>query len=302
MPGRTRPRNGRAAEDGGVTIRVMRPADIPRGLELCRASGWNQVAADWRELLALGGSGCLVAELDGRVVGTATAVVYEGRFAWIGMVLVDPDARGRGIGTALMEHALGALGDLPARLDATPKGYPLYCRLGFVEEARFCRMTRSAGTTSAAGFDRPRGLTAARPMRPQDLDAVAAWDCSVFGADRRALLTWAFGAAPALAWVAEDEAGIQGYCFGRCGHTWSQVGPVVSRDVATGADLVAACASASERTPLVVDAASAASGWMRGLTAIGFVEQRRFIRMCRGTNAHGGEREPMLAIFGPEWG
>lgn len=285
-----------------MIIRVMRPSDIPRGLELCRASGWNQVAADWQELLALGGSGCLVAELDGRVVGTATTVTYEGRFAWIGMVLVDPDARGRGIGTALMEYALGALGDLPARLDATPKGYPLYCRLGFVEEARFCRMTRAASTAPAAGFDRPRAATVARPMRPQDLDPVAVRDRAVFGADRRALLTWAFRTASALAWVVEAEGVILGYCFGRYGHTWSQVGPVVSRDVATGASLVAACASASERTPLVVDAAPAAPGWMRELAAIGFVEQRPFIRMCRGTNAHGGERESVLAIFGPEWG
>ena len=48
-----------------MNIRLMRPDDIPRGLALCRASGWNQVQADWEQLLARGAEGSFVAEADG---------------------------------------------------------------------------------------------------------------------------------------------------------------------------------------------------------------------------------------------
>ena len=49
----------------------------------------------------------LVAEVDGRVAGWAAASEYSGRGVYAGVaecsVYVDPEARGRGLGTALLE-------------------------------------------------------------------------------------------------------------------------------------------------------------------------------------------------------
>ena len=285
-----------------MIIRTMLPADIPEGLALCRANGWNQLAADWGRLLALGREGCVVAETDGRVVGTTTTVDYEGRFAWIGMVLVDQAARGQGIGTALVEHALRPLGDVPARLDATPKGLPLYQRLGFVEESRICRMTRNPADQPVDALGSGPGRPAARRMRESDLATIAIWDRAVFGADRANLLAWAFAVAPERAWIVEGSTGLRGYCLGRPGYTWSQVGPVVATDLEAAFSLVAACVSASAAVPMVLDASACAPDWAGRLAGLGFVEQRPFIRMCRGVNAHPGEGEQQYAIFGPEWG
>ncbi len=281
----------------------MRPDDIPRGLALCRTAGWNQVHADWELLLARSAGSSFVAESDGRVVGTVTAVPYERRFAWIGMMLVEPAMRGRGIGNALMRCALEALGDVPARLDATPAGYPLYCRLGFVEESRLRRMTREpAGAVDDVGGARPIAQRV-RPMAAADLAAVREWDRAVFGADRGELLEWAFGTAPLLAWTATDEAGrLHGYCLGRQGHLRTHAGPVVATDAGTGAALVAACAAVSRAAPMALDTGVDAPRWTAELTALGFGAQRKFVRMCRGANLHGGRPEQQLAIFGPEWG
>ena len=275
----------------------MRLPDVARGLALCRVCGWNQVAADWEQLLALGGDGCLVAEVDGEVAGTLTAVAYERRFAWIGMVLVDPALRGRGIATALMRRSLDALGEVEARLDATPQGEPLYARLGFVEESRLYRMTREG----AIGSGRPDPM--ARAMEERDLDAVLARDLAAFGADRSDLLRWAFRRAPALAWVIDGEAGPRGYCFGRPGHRWSQVGPIVADEAADGGRLARACLSATGGAALVIDAAAGVPGWVDALGSLGFVSQRPFIRMRRGTpNRRAGDGGGQLAILGPEWG
>lgn len=280
-----------------VVTRAMTPADIPTGLALCRASGWNQTAEDWEQLLAGGGDGCRVAVLDRRVVGTATAVTYEGRFAWIGMVLVDVTVRGHGIGRALLDEALARLGPVPARLDATPKGHPLYLALGFVEERRLCRLTSPSAPGGAGGDCRE-----VRPMRRDDLDAVAAWDCSVFGADRRPLLEWARESAPDLALVVDRGASLEGYCLGRQGHRFLQVGPVVADHIDVATSLVDACRRRAPEAPMAIDVPATPAPWSARLAEMGFVEQRPFIRMCRGTNLHKGRPASQWAIFGPEWG
>jgi GNAT superfamily N-acetyltransferase len=283
----------------------MLPSDLARGLVLCRACGWNQVTADWEQLLGLGGAGCLVAEVDGTVAGTLTKVTYEQRFAWIGMVLVDPALRGRGIATALMRRAIDAAGDVETRLDATPQGEPLYARLGFVEESRLVRMTREAAGDSPAGARQTaRRAPGARPMEDRDLDEVLARDLGAFGAGRADLLRWALRQAPGLARVVEGESGgLRGYCFGRPGHRWWQVGPVAADGLDAAEALVTACVGASGDAPLVIDAAGGIAGWDERLTALGFVGQRPFIRMCRGAaNRRPAGPDRQLAIFGPEWG
>ena len=93
------PRNSAA-----MRLRTMTKADIPAGLRLKEIAGWNQTAADWKRFLEASPEGCFVAEEDGRVCGTATTISFENRFAWVGMVLVDPDTFG--------EASPGVLGGL----------------------------------------------------------------------------------------------------------------------------------------------------------------------------------------------
>src|ERR1700683_884599 len=120
-----------------LQIRVMTPADVPAGMRLKDLAGWNQTEQDWRRFLEAAPDGCFVAEWSGQVAGTVTTISYENRFAWIGMVLVDPQLRGKGVGTALLERAmdyLDASGVPCLKLDATPQGRPIYERLGFRAE------------------------------------------------------------------------------------------------------------------------------------------------------------------------
>src|SRR6266567_8723739 len=94
-----------------MRLRTMTMADISAGLGLSRIAGWNQTAADWERFLKASPGGCFAAELDGKVYGTVTTISYENRFAWIGMVLVDPQHRSKGIGTKLLEAAIKHLDD-----------------------------------------------------------------------------------------------------------------------------------------------------------------------------------------------
>src|SRR5262249_37417257 len=118
------PQQNRAAR---VRFRDMTPADIAAGLTLSRAARWNQTDRECELLHRLSPVGCRCGVRDERFVGTVATAGYEDRFAWIGMVLVDPAERGQGIGSRLMAEALDVLKDMPSiRLDATPAGHAVY--------------------------------------------------------------------------------------------------------------------------------------------------------------------------------
>lgn len=81
--------------------------------------------------------GVLLRRAKAASVGTSTSIVYEGRFAWIGMVIVDSRYRGQGIGTALLQRTVRCLDSrrvLCIKLDATPQGKPVYEKFGFASE------------------------------------------------------------------------------------------------------------------------------------------------------------------------
>jgi GNAT superfamily N-acetyltransferase len=280
------------------SLRKMTGSDIPAGLRLCRASGWNQLETDWRLFLELSPTGCYVAmQDDGEVIGTVATICYERRFSWIAMVLVDPRVRGQGAGTRLFEAALDLLSGMPCiRLDATPAGARIYREFGFEEE---CGMSRMKAVVKAPAFiQSPR----VRRMEPTDFAGVCSLDRHVFGADRSPLLRANFERAPDYAWVAVAGSRIDGFSLGRHGHNCEHLGPVVSHDQGTARELVSTCLVFQEDRPFLMDAPRSSPEWIEWLASKGFAEERPFKRMSRGANQYPGEPDRQFAAFGPECG
>jgi GNAT superfamily N-acetyltransferase len=273
----------------------MAEEDIPAGMRLCRAAGWNQSENDWRVFLHSPGSGAFLAQKEGRVVGTVAFMRYDS-LAWIAMMLVDTQERGAGIGAQLMEQALSALSDSRCvGLDATPLGEPLYRRYSFVNEYG---MVRVKSAIEAARFEMPTGR--ARRMTLEDLSDVLLRDREVFGADRGQLLAALFHRAPECAWIVKDTA-VSGYCFGRPGRLYHQLGPVVAEDRATACDLVAHCFSQLDGELFAIDAPRLDGEWIAWLESVGFAEERPFVRMFRNGHKHPGVPDRQYAITGPEF-
>jgi hypothetical protein len=271
----------------------MGPDDVPAGLALCRQSGWNQTEADWRLLLEPP-SIFRVAEQEGRVIGCAGGVVYGSDLAWICMVLVERSARGQGLGTRLVTEVLERLPPVDAiGLDATPKGEPVYSRLGFAGASALARLEASVSPVTA-----PPGP---RPITEADLPALLVRDRAVFGADRGRILRSALAAAPEFAWCV-DESGFRApaYCFGRRGANATQIGPVVACSPAAALDVVAAAIAGHAGQRFFLDA-SAWAEWRSALEQLGFHEQRPFTRMYRGAPPRS-RPEQSYAMFGPEFG
>lgn len=76
-----------------IAIRQMHFDDIGKCMLLSDAEHWNQTETDWKRLIYGPHNHCLVAEIENRIVGSATAMNYSNSVAWIGMVLVDKEFR-----------------------------------------------------------------------------------------------------------------------------------------------------------------------------------------------------------------
>jgi GNAT superfamily N-acetyltransferase len=278
-----------------MNLRTMTADDIPAGMRLKDLAGWNQTPADWRCFLESSPQGCFAAEVDGKVVGTAATIVYEQRFAWIGMVLVDPEFRGRGIGTRLLEKTIehfDSIGIRTMKLDATPAGRPIYQKLGFNDEYEIERWL----------LKRPVPQAPPAPGLHSVSDAVLQLDREIFGADRSSLLRSLASENPDFAMATGRNGEIAGYSFGRRGTLADHLGPWMARDEETAAELLDKFLGRSSRETVFVDVLQNRRFVSRMLLARGFRVSRPLTRMVRGPNPYPGHPDLLCAILGPEFG
>jgi hypothetical protein len=158
----------------------LQPQDADGVWPLSIEAGWNQVAADWRLMLACG-SAFGMKDAGGRWIASALALPLGPEVSWISMVLVTKPDRRRGHGTRLLASCIAAI-EASGRsmgLDATELGRPVYLPLGFRDLHTISRW--SVPTVAAMGVAPPPGI-AIRPGGPDDLERIAGYDrrCSGF--------------------------------------------------------------------------------------------------------------------------
>lgn len=291
-------------ESDPMKLRPMTREDIPLGMRLKEIAGWNQTPADWETFLSLRPDGCFVAEWDGVPAGTVTTVNYDDGFSWVGMVLVDPAYRRRGIGTRLLEEAIRSLeGCETVKLDATPDGEKVYVKLGFVGEYGLSRQVcRKEDLTLPSPPELEGPDETARPMQEADLTAVVAHDAHVFGKPRRKILEAWHRQAPGYSFVVEGSRGLLGYCLGRHGSRYEHVGPLVAESCETAQALLLPALRAVGARAVLLDAHLHEGRWIKFLAELGFREQRGFLRMFLGPNRFPGNPERQWAASGPELG
>ncbi|MFN2157777.1 MAG: hypothetical protein ACK2UX_21305, partial [Anaerolineae bacterium] len=151
--------------------------------------------------------------------------------------------------------------------------------------------------------DSPSG---ARPIAEEDWPAITALDRPIFGADRTPVLRALWTRAPWLAWARVREGRLSGYCLGRAGLRYIQLGPIVAE---TSEDALALCRASMRDLvgqAVVLDVPAfqpALRAWSKSL---GFARQRSLLRMTlSGTQdqaALAPQSRRQCAIAGPELG
>lgn len=278
-------------------IRLLEESDVAEAMRLRAAAGWNQTEQDWLRLLRLCRRGCFATAAGARLVGTTTTTVYGRELAWVGMVLVDPEFRRRGIATALVRAALEVL-DAAAletvKLDATPEGAPVYEALGFEAELHIERWVGSARAEAS-----PAHATEGTPDPTQIFEL----DRRAFGADRSELLNALLEEScvtPALSMGADGR--LRGYALARRGALSDYVGPLVAEGAETAAALLDDVLNRLDAGRVCLDLNTTYARGARVLEARGFVKQRELIRMRRGGVSGAGTSDSVFAIAGPEVG
>ena len=277
------------------TIRLRTPSDLPFCAELVLQAGWNQLDDDWLRAMALNPDGCFLAESDGVPVATTTTCCF-GAIAWVAMVLVDENARNRGIGQLIVGHAvqyLESIGMETIRLDATVFGKGLYEKLGFESEYELIRFT---GTKAAANEPLQTAFPVTSPRLPE---ALVAMDESVTATPRAGFLL-SLHAEEQFYFYEDDHAKLS---FGgvRKGRNGVQIGPAIAETPGLGEIIMNTLTCKWSGHPMIVDIPVpnvAARDWA---TKNGFTEQRRFVRMTRGKKP-ADSPEMIWASSGPEKG
>lgn len=279
-------------------IRKMHVSDIPDLMRLKNAEGWNQMEEDWKLLINYKNSVNLIALQDRRIVGSITGINYENKVAWIGMMLVDKDYRGRGISKQLLKSTIEGLKDCDSiKLDATPIGRSVYKKINFFDEYSIHRITNlSVNKITIQNGVKPTQVTFS------DLIQISNLDEQIFGANRLNMLNYLFSNAPELAWVIKDGDKIKGFSLGRKGTRFTQVGPVFASSDEVAKALIATTANSLIDKPVVVDLLADKIATKNWLEQNGFLLQRSFQRMYLNSNPHSGLPQMQYLIGGPELG
>ena len=249
-------------------------------LRLSVAATWNQTAADWHRILALSPGLCWGIEVDGQLTATATAIVYDEKLAWIGMVLTLPEFRGQGLARRLIAHLIDQLQRQNMqciKLDATTMGAPLYREFGFQEERpieRWFRPGINRNPVSTGTWDPSLDTTAIGVPRLQLLNALA---------------------SESTIWATEDGS----FAMLRPGANASYLGPTLARNAESARQLLGALPQDSaaywDLFPEHSEAKSLA-------TQLAFEPARQLLRMSLGDNILNTKLQFQFGIAGFEYG
>jgi hypothetical protein len=95
---------------------------------------------------------------------------------------------------------------------------------------------------------------------------------------------------------------VLGFCLGRRGSRYTQIGPVAADTLEVACDLFLAALRNCAGRQVIVDTTFHQPGWNQFLRELGFVEQRPFMRMVLGDFPLTTRHSSQLAIAGPEVG
>jgi ribosomal protein S18 acetylase RimI-like enzyme len=284
-----------------VAFRRMTEADLPSADRLREIAGWNQTIDDWHRFVALEPDGCFVAVRGPEVIGTVTTTTYDRALAWIGMMLVHPDHRERGIGSSLMRQVLEYLesrGVTCIRLDATPAGRPVYEKLGFVSERSLTRHERPSAIESLLPAASPVVL---RDLIERDWSGAGEIDTRCFGVPRERLLRKLHERCR-RALVCEREGQVVGWGMLRPGMKADYLGPLECTATDVLVPLATALLRNAEKRAVFWDVPDDNEAAVAVARKLSFHPVRPLTRMRLGSSGVVSDPRAMFGIADPGLG
>ncbi|WP_428943414.1 GNAT family N-acetyltransferase [Pantoea sp. FN060301] len=260
-----------------VQITAMKESHLAAARELTQRLNWPHREADWQQALWLGEG--VVAEENGRLLGTTLFWRWGRDYASLGLVIVADDAQGKGIGKSLVQAALAASEGSSVRLHATEAGKGLYEKLGFVATGEIAQ--HQCRELAEVVLILPEPGMKLRPARPEDATALTALDTQAHGQHRPRLIAMLLKSTARML-VLEAQGRVSGFaCLRRFGHGYV-LGPLICRDLPQAKALVSELLSGlqGQFVRMDTDSSYGLSPW---LTSLGLIEVDRPTAMILGT-------------------
>lgn len=206
---------------------VIRPASIEEfatAVEWAALEGWNPGLDDLAAFYACDPEGFLMGFADGEPISSISVVRYGEDFGFLGFYIVRADHRGEGTGIATWNAGMAHLGGRTIGLDGVVAQQDNYRKSGFALAGRNIRHT-------GVPQPMPDGVSdiEIRPVRADDLAALAAYDRSHFPAERSAFVAdWTCPpqGVQRQSLVALDGGRVAGYGTIRTCRTGYKIGPL----------------------------------------------------------------------------
>ncbi|WP_337955911.1 GNAT family N-acetyltransferase [Bacillus weihaiensis] len=204
--------------------------DIQGLTDLSASVGWDY---DEYEIGTVLSSGIIFGHknFDGKIVSSAAIIPYDTKLASIGMVIVNKEFRGMGLGKDATKKCIDfASSNNSIMLIATEEGRPLYEKMGFITvdfvHKYLCDNYKPLNKSGGVTIEEFNG---------NDLKEILKLDKDAFGDKRSKFLQNRINQSEKCLVVRDNQANIIGFGISILGPINLMVGPIVAPDAQTAA-------------------------------------------------------------------
>jgi ribosomal protein S18 acetylase RimI-like enzyme len=214
-------------------VRTMTADEVNLAIEWAAHEGWNPGLHDAHCFRAADPDGFFIGELLGEPVGSISAVAYDAHFGFIGLYIVKPEFRGKGLGLRIWQHGIAYLGKRNVGLDGVVAQQPNYRKSGFQLAYRNIRFQGVAEVDASNNAS----LADARQL---PFDKLASYDRRFFPAPRDIFLRGWIDQPDAVALASVGDGQMRGYGVLRRCREGRKIGPLFADDAQTAEALFTA--------------------------------------------------------------
>jgi GNAT superfamily N-acetyltransferase len=215
------------------SIETMSADDVKTAIDWAGREGWNPGLSDAETFYAADNRGFFKGVLNGEIIATGSAVIYDDDYAFCGLYIVDSEYRGKGYGLALTKARLAYCGDRNIGIDGVLENVKIYERIGYVPYYENSRYEGRASSIQAISDK----VTA---LKDVPFDMLRAFDRECFPAHRDAFLNVWINQPGTLALAYMKDGEFKGYGVRRPCLSGHKIGPLFADDVTVADHLLAA--------------------------------------------------------------
>ena len=229
------------------TIRRMQRAEVDLAIEWAAAKGWNPGLHDAECFHATDPDGFLIGCLEDEPAGCISVVAYDDSFGFLGLYIVRPEFRGKGLGFRLWQAGIAHLGTRNIGLDGVVAQQDNYKKSGFRPAYRNIRYE---GAGQAA---QPAAASGLVDLSTLPFEQVCAYDSTLFPSPRSRFLRCWLAQPQAIGFAALHDGRLAGYGLLRPCRRGYKIGPLFADNAQLADALFQALTGSVPDAPVFLD-------------------------------------------------